>query len=146
LTISLVHSRLIRTLLGPRSLGLVAIGLAAPAGVFTGLELDLAVRSTSLQLTHGVIYFWPVVLRLIGLVLDLAGAAVAVIGGGLMCLKHPTGRRLVVAALAAGIAGETTLAFVDEGQYTQASSTLWVGLLVGGYLLLIASALLGRWR
>jgi len=71
---------------------------------------------------------------------------VAVLGGALMLLKRRTGRRLVVAALSAGIAGETVLAFVDSGQYTKDASILWIALLVCGYLLLILSAILQRRR
>jgi len=144
--IPVVHSRLTRTLFGTRILGLVAIGLAVAAGIFSGSELYLAAQAASHLLAHGIIFFWRVVLGLIGLVLDVVAAAVAVIGGGLMCLKLPAGRRFVVAALTAGIAGETVLAFVDIDQYSRTTSILWIALLVGGYLLLIASAIIQRRR
>ncbi|MGH7666631.1 MAG: hypothetical protein ACREN1_04870 [Candidatus Dormibacteria bacterium] len=135
---------LTRLILGTRSLGLAAVGLAVAAGIFTGSELSLAMQSASQSLGQGMLYFWPVVLGLIGLVLDVVAAGVAVIGGGLMCLRRRTGRRLVVAALSAAIAGEVALAFVDSGQYTRTTSAIWIGLLVGGYLLLIASAITQR--
>jgi hypothetical protein len=135
-----------RFLFGTRTLGFVALGLAAAAGVFSGSELYLAVQAASPLLARGDVYFWPVVLGFVGLLLDVTAAAVAVIGGGLMLLKRRTGRRFVVAALTAGIAGETALAFVDMGQYTRSTSTLWIGLLVCGYILLILNAIIQRRR
>ncbi|HEY6537505.1 MAG TPA: hypothetical protein VI138_00495 [Candidatus Dormibacteraeota bacterium] len=137
---------LLRLVLAPQSLGLYAVGLAAAAGIFTGTELYLAVQAASGLLAHGIIYFWPVVLGLIGLALDVTAATIAVLGGGLMLLRRRTGRRLLVAALAAGIAGETVLAFVDRAQYSQAASIVWIALLVAGYLLLIVSAVIQRRR
>jgi hypothetical protein len=126
--------------------GLATLGLAAAAGVFTGTELHVAVKTATPLLSHGDVYFWPVVLSLIGLLLDVTAAAVAVLGGALMMLKRRTGRRLVVAALSAGIAGETVLAFVDSGPYSKDASILWIALLACGYLLLILSAVLQRRR
>ncbi|MGH7642110.1 MAG: hypothetical protein ACRENX_03695 [Candidatus Dormibacteria bacterium] len=146
MSLAMKPNTLFRFLFGTRALGFSALGLAAAAGVFTGSELYLAVQTTSPLLSHGVVYFWPVVLRLIGLVLDVTAATVAVLGGALMLLRLRTGRRLVVAALTAGIAGETVLAFVDSGQYTKSASIVWIVLLVGGYLLLIVSAILHRHR
>ncbi|MGA7173858.1 MAG: hypothetical protein WCB86_04805 [Candidatus Dormiibacterota bacterium] len=146
MNIPFLEVSLTRLLLGTRTLGLAALGLAAAAGVLTGSELYLSVQAASALLTHGDIFFWPVVLGLIGLALDVGAAVVAVIGGGLMLLKRRTGRRLVVAALAAGIAGETVLAFVDRGQFTRTTSAIWIGLLVGAYILLIVSAILQRRR
>ncbi|MGH7705283.1 MAG: hypothetical protein ACRENY_05390, partial [Candidatus Dormibacteria bacterium] len=72
---------LTRLILGTRSLGLAAVGLAVAAGIFTGSELSLAMQSASQSLGQGMLYFWPVVLGLIGLVLDVVAAGVAVIGG-----------------------------------------------------------------
>jgi len=146
MNVPMVPLSLMRFLVGPRTLGVAALGLAAAAGVFTGSELYRAVQTASPLLSHGIIYFWPVVLSLIGLLLDVCAATVAVLGGALMLLKRRTGRRLVVAALSAGIAGETVLAFVDSGQYTKDASILWIALLVCGYLLLILSAILQRRR
>lgn len=133
-----------RFALGARSLGLVTVALAAAAGIFSGSELYLTIKLAAPSLVNGIRLFWPVVLGLIGLVLDVAAAAVAVIGGGLMSLNLPGGRRLVIAALAIGIAGEAVLAFVNAGQYTLAASIIWIGLLLAGYVLLILSALLQR--
>ncbi|MGH7640906.1 MAG: hypothetical protein ACREOL_08380 [Candidatus Dormibacteria bacterium] len=135
-----------KLLFGTRTVGLATVGLAAAAGVFTGSELDLEMQTASPLLSQGVINFWPVVLGLVGLVLDVASAGVAVIGGGLMCFKLPSGRRFVVAALTAAIAGEVALAFVERGQFTQANSELWIALLLAGYLVLIVSALVQRRR
>ncbi|HVB53693.1 MAG TPA: hypothetical protein VNF24_05825 [Candidatus Acidoferrales bacterium] len=146
MNIPFVEVSLTRLLLSTRTLGLAAIGLAAGAGVLTGSELYLALQAAGALLAHGDLYFWPVVLGLIGLALDVGAAGVAVIGGGLMLLKRRTGRRLVVAALAAGIAGESVLAFVNRGQFTQTTSAIWIGLLVGAYILLIVSAIVQRRR
>ncbi len=146
MNVPVVPMSLMRFLVGTRTLGAAALGLAAAAGVFTGSELYLAAQTASPLLSHGIIYFWPVVLRLIGLLLDVTAASVAVLGGALMLLKRRTGRRLVVAALSTAIAGETVLAFVDSAQYPRDASILWISLLVGGYVLLILSAILQRRR
>lgn len=146
MNIPFLEVSLTRVLFGTRTLGLAAVGLAAAAGILTGSELYLALQAASALLAHGDIYFWPVVLGLIGLALDVGAAGVAVVGGGLMVFQRRTGRRLVVSALAAGIAGETVLAFADRGQFTRTTSSIWIGLLVGAYLLLLVSAFLQRRR
>ena len=135
---------LTRLIFGVRTIGLVTVALAAAAGVLTGAELYLALQAAAQLLTHGIVFFWAVVLGLIGLVLDVAAAAIAVVGGAVMCLGRLSGRRLVIAAMAIGIAGESVLAFVDKGQYTTTTSVIWIGLLVAGYVLLIVCAFMQR--
>jgi hypothetical protein len=46
--------------------------------------------------------------------------------------------------MAIGIAGESVLAFVDKGQYTTTTSSIWIGLLLAGYVLLIVCAFMQR--
>ncbi len=141
-----VAASLARVLLAPRALGVAALGLAAAAGYFSGHELYRAVQAASPQLSGGMVNFWPVVLGLIGLALDVTAAVVGFVGGGLMIITRFVGRRMVVAAVAGGIAGEVVLAFVERGPYNKTTSAIWVGLLVVAYVLLIASAIFQRRR
>lgn len=137
---SRVRTTVLRHILGARSIGLATVALASAAGIFSGTELYLAIKLAAPSLVNGMNLFWPVVLSLIGLALDVGAATVAVIGGGVMCLGLPGGRRLVIAGLASAIAGEAVLAFVDQGQYTLAASVIWIGLLLTSYVLLMLSS------